>query len=86
MQAYTINQAKVVFLNARPQAKMGAPADSDACRSCSRTLREGFSYCCLACKVRRLAMRPCIICPLWIQQYRIVAISSHGLRHYIAMT
>eukprot|EP00955_Chlamydomonas_euryale_P110936 366029-Chlamydomonas_euryale.AAC.8 len=54
VQAYIINQAKVVFLNPRPQAKLGNAAESDCCRTCSRTLREGFSYCCVACKVNAL--------------------------------
>lgn len=41
-----------MFLNARPQAKLGALGDPDCCRNCARHLREGFAYCCLACKVR----------------------------------
>mmetsp|Transcript_34197 Transcript_34197/g.75845 ORF Transcript_34197/g.75845 Transcript_34197/m.75845 type:complete len:357 (+) Transcript_34197:183-1253(+) len=54
VQCYIINQAKVVFLNHRPQSKMGRPLASDTCRTCNRHLREGFSYCSVACKVDAL--------------------------------
>lgn len=51
VQTYIINQAKVMFLNQRPQSKMGRPGAPDACQTCARTLRDGCSYCSLACKV-----------------------------------
>ncbi|KAL6747786.1 PLATZ transcription factor-domain-containing protein, partial [Haematococcus lacustris] len=51
VQSYIINQAKVVFLNVRPQAKQGAAGDPDTCHTCARHLREGAAYCSLACKV-----------------------------------
>lgn len=54
IQTYIINQAKVMFLNQRPQSKMSRPGAADACLICSRTLREGCSYCSLACKVEAL--------------------------------
>ncbi|KAF8059710.1 hypothetical protein HT031_005118 [Scenedesmus sp. PABB004] len=54
VQTYIINQAKVMFLNQRPQSKMAAPGAPDGCVSCGRTLREGCTYCCLACKVDAL--------------------------------
>eukprot|EP00879_Flechtneria_rotunda_P001724 GHRR01001887.1.p1 GENE.GHRR01001887.1~~GHRR01001887.1.p1 ORF type:complete len:268 (+),score=72.43 GHRR01001887.1:334-1137(+) len=54
VQTYIINQAKVMFLNQRPQSKMSRPGAPDACVTCSRTLREGCSYCSLACKVEAL--------------------------------
>jgi hypothetical protein len=54
LQTYIINQAKVMFLNQRPQSKMSRPGAADACLICSRTLREGCSYCSLACKVEAL--------------------------------
>ena len=58
VQAYIINQAKVVFLNARPQAKINADSNhteaAETCRNCSRNLRDGFLYCCLACKVEAI--------------------------------
>jgi len=53
-QTYIINQAKVMFLNQRPQSKMSRPGAADACLICSRTLREGCSYCSLACKIEAL--------------------------------
>ncbi len=54
-QTYIINQAKVIFLNHRPQTKMSKAGASDACLTCSRALREGCSYCSLACKIDTLA-------------------------------
>jgi hypothetical protein len=43
-----------MFLNQRPQSKMSHPGAPDACVTCARTLREGCSYCSLACKVEAL--------------------------------
>jgi hypothetical protein len=54
VQTYTINQAKVVFLNHRPQAKQLHAGAPDGCAVCSRALREGCTYCSLACKVEAL--------------------------------
>eukprot|EP00877_Chromochloris_zofingiensis_P010676 jgi/Chrzof1/5862/Cz16g18150.t1 len=54
LQTYTINQAKVVFLNHRPQSKLMRPGAADACQTCRRGLREGCSFCSLACKVELL--------------------------------
>ncbi|WIA21665.1 hypothetical protein OEZ85_000837 [Tetradesmus obliquus] len=54
VQTYTINQAKVMFLNQRPQSKISKPGAPDACHTCARTLREGCSYCSLACKLQAL--------------------------------
>eukprot|EP00775_Hariotina_reticulata_P005294 gene5294-5529_t len=54
VQTYIINAAKVMFLNQRPQSKMSQPGAPDACVTCARTLREGCSYCSLACKVEAL--------------------------------
>jgi hypothetical protein len=43
-----------MFLNQRPQSKMGKPGAPDACHTCARTLREGCSYCSLSCKLQAL--------------------------------
>jgi hypothetical protein len=43
-----------MFLNPRPQCKIGQPLAPDTCRSCARHVREGSAYCCLACKVSAL--------------------------------
>ena len=53
-QNYIINSAKVMFLNHRPHSKIGRVNGADTCRTCHRHLREGFSYCSLACKVEAL--------------------------------
>ncbi len=52
VQSYIINQARVAFLNPRPQSKVGKPMSPDTCRTCARHLREGAAYCSIACKVR----------------------------------
>lgn len=63
LQTYIINQAKVMFLNQRPQSKMGRPGAPDACVTCARTLREGCSYCSLACKVEALVAAGKLLMP-----------------------
>ncbi|GFR46349.1 hypothetical protein Agub_g7921 [Astrephomene gubernaculifera] len=64
VQNYIINSAKVMFLNHRPHSKIGRANGVDTCRTCHRHLREGYSYCSLACKVEALThgesgLRPC---------------------------
>ncbi|KXZ43074.1 hypothetical protein GPECTOR_104g80 [Gonium pectorale] len=54
VQNYIINSAKVMFLHHRPHSKLGRPNGTDVCTTCHRHLREGFSYCSLACKVEAL--------------------------------
>ncbi|KAF9587638.1 hypothetical protein IFM89_004470 [Coptis chinensis] len=50
VQPYTINRAKVMFLNQRPQARpsTGSP---NVCLTCERVLRDPYHFCCLSCKV-----------------------------------
>ncbi|GLI69433.1 hypothetical protein VaNZ11_014044 [Volvox africanus] len=54
VQNYIINSAKVMFLNHRPHTKIGRANGVDICRTCHRHLREGYSYCSLACKVEAI--------------------------------
>ncbi|XP_023001010.1 uncharacterized protein LOC111495276 [Cucurbita maxima] len=52
IQPYTINGAKVIFLNYRPQSrpcKQGA--STNVCFTCDRILQEPFHFCSLSCKV-----------------------------------
>lgn len=49
-QPYTINSAKVIFLNQRPQSRACKGA-SNACFTCDRILQEPFHFCSLSCKV-----------------------------------
>jgi hypothetical protein len=51
VQTYTVNQARVVFVHPRASAKPPPPGASAGCGVCRRALREGCSYCSLACKV-----------------------------------
>ncbi|XAR56083.1 hypothetical protein NMG60_11036400 [Bertholletia excelsa] len=50
IQPYTINSAKVIFLNQRAQSRSfkGSP---NICFNCDRILQEPFHFCSLSCKV-----------------------------------
>ena len=49
IQPYTINGAKVIFINQRPQSR--AKVSSNVCFTCNRILQEPFHFCSLSCKV-----------------------------------
>ncbi|CAH2034655.1 unnamed protein product [Thlaspi arvense] len=49
IQPYTINGAKVIFINQRPQSR--AKVSSNVCFTCDRILQEPFHFCSLSCKV-----------------------------------
>ncbi|KAL2343620.1 hypothetical protein Fmac_004905 [Flemingia macrophylla] len=50
IQPYTINGAKVIFLNQRPQSR-SCKGTGNACCTCDRILQEPFHFCSLSCKV-----------------------------------
>ncbi|XP_010519010.1 PREDICTED: uncharacterized protein LOC104798561 [Tarenaya hassleriana] len=52
IQPYTINGAKVIFLNQRPQSR--AKVSSNVCFNCDRILQDPFHFCSLSCKVDHL--------------------------------
>lgn len=54
MQPYTINGAKVIFLNERAQSR-SCKGNANACCSCDRILQDPFHFCSLSCKVRFLS-------------------------------
>ncbi|KAI4298128.1 hypothetical protein L6164_031721 [Bauhinia variegata] len=50
IQPYTINGAKVIFLNQRPQTR-SCKGSANVCWTCDRILQEPFHFCSLSCKV-----------------------------------
>ncbi|KAL5697787.1 Protein RGF1 INDUCIBLE TRANSCRIPTION FACTOR 1 [Ranunculus cassubicifolius] len=50
VQAYTINNAKVVFIKKRPQNRQ-FKGSGNYCSSCDRILQEPYIHCSLGCKV-----------------------------------
>ncbi|XP_050262533.1 protein RGF1 INDUCIBLE TRANSCRIPTION FACTOR 1 [Quercus robur] len=50
IQPYTINSAKVIFLNQRPQSR-SCKGSANICLTCDRILQEPFHFCSLSCKV-----------------------------------
>ncbi|XP_077234513.1 PLATZ transcription factor family protein [Tasmannia lanceolata] len=52
VQPYTINGAKVVFLNPRPQTKPSTKSNGGGfCKICERNLTDAHCYCSIACKI-----------------------------------
>ncbi|GAV71784.1 PLATZ domain-containing protein [Cephalotus follicularis] len=50
VQSYTTNNAKVVFLNQRPQTRQFR-GSGNLCSTCDRSLQDSYLFCSLYCKV-----------------------------------
>ncbi|KAA8537188.1 hypothetical protein F0562_029680 [Nyssa sinensis] len=53
IQPYTINSAKVIFLNQRAQSR-SCKGSANICFTCVRILQEPFHFCSLSCKVNHM--------------------------------
>ncbi|OVA04534.1 zinc finger protein [Macleaya cordata] len=53
VQSYSTNNAKVIFLNQRPQSRP-FKSSGTVCNTCDRSLQDSYHFCSLACKVQYL--------------------------------
>ncbi|GAA0160136.1 DNA-binding transcription factor [Lithospermum erythrorhizon] len=74
VQAYTINNSKVIFIKKRPQNRP-LKVSGNYCTSCDRCLQEPFLHCSLGCKVEFLLGKYNDLSP-FLKKCKVLQLSS----------
>lgn len=81
VQAYTINSAKVVFLNQRPQSRP-FKGSGNTCTTCERSLQEPYFHCSIGCKVDYL-LRQRLDLSQFLHECKSLPLSDFAFTHCI---
>lgn len=79
LQPYTINSAKVIFLNQRAQSR-SCKGSANSCYTCDRILQDPFHFCSLSCKVKSLYLIPLLLFKIRSISYFISPVNINEYR------